>query len=213
MGIGIEYYAFALFVAGLICLIAILCKMLFADLRRQHKLLDEKETNLLQLYRRVETIMEEFVEQAKTTTEEIKAYESRIAKREAAVALPPEPVKQEQVQAQVIEKLPRSVTVDSSRIRAASEVLERAERIIKSETLKPPVKTAATTGSGAVFQSFFDETASENPPETDVSYTKSKRNEMILALAEGGKTNAQIASELGITVHEVMLVIDLIKRQ
>jgi len=211
MGIGIEYYAFALFVAGLICLIALLCKMLFADLRRQNKLLDEKESNLLQLYRRVETIMEEFVDQAKTTTDEIKAYESRVAKREAAIQLPPEPVKQEQVQ--VIEKLPRSVTVDSSRIRAASEVLERAERIIKSETLKPPVKAAATTGSGAVFQSFFDETASETPAESEVSYSKSKRNEMILALAEGGKTNAQIASELGITVHEVMLVIDLIKRQ
>ena len=68
---GIQYYAFALFVSGLICLIAILCKVLFADFRRQHKLLDEKETKLLELYRTVEGIMEELSDQSKATMEEL----------------------------------------------------------------------------------------------------------------------------------------------
>ena len=203
---GIEYYAFALFITGLICLVAILCKVLFADLRRQHKLLDEKETKLLQLYRNVESIMEEFADQVKATTEEIKEHESRVAMRVASITLPPETVNKEP-----IEKLPRSVTVDSTRIRAASEVLERAERIIRSDALKPPAG-AGSGNSGVVFHRFFDETAAEQPePEPDNNGSQS-RKKAILAMAAEGKTDAQIASELGITRNEVKLVIGLKKK-
>ena len=205
---GIEYYAFALFVAGLISLIAILCKVLFADLRRQHKLLDEKETKLLQLYRTVENIMEEFADQVRTTTEEIKEQESRLAQRAASIAAAPEPARKEPA-----EKLPRSVTVDSTRIRAASEVLERAERIIKSDALKNHAAAGGNgSSSGAVFQRFFDETAAEQPaPEAEKNGAQT-RTEAILALAAEGKTEAQIASELGITRYEVRLVVGLKKQ-
>jgi len=210
MGIEIGHYAFALFVAGLVCLVAVLCKVLFADLKRQHKLLDEKETKLLQLYRTVEGIMEEFADQAKATSEEIKEYESRVAMRAASVTLPPDKVNSEPLMEKLppAEKLPRSsVTVDSSRIRAASEVLERAERIIKSETLKAPAKPGQ--GGGTVFQSFFDETVGDPPATQRITNNKQHRNEKILALAAEGKTDAQIASELGITRNEVNLVIEL----
>lgn len=204
--LGIQHYAFALFISGLICLIAILCKVLFADMKRLNKLLDEKETKLLQLYRTVESIMEEFADQVKVTTEELKEHENRIARRDISFAPPPEPA----VKEQPLERLPRSVTVDSSRIRAASEVLERAERIIKSDALKPPAPAPANSGGGQVFQSFFDETVSD---QTEPAPTGSKtRKEAILALAAEGKTDAQIASELGITRNEVKLVIGLKKR-
>jgi len=202
--VSIEFYAFALFIAGLICLIAILCKVLFADLRRQHKLLDEKETKLLQLYRTVENIMEEFSDQAKATTEELKDLENRTAKRAMAAVHPPEPVKNEKP----AEKQAASVTVDSSRLRAASEVLERAERIIKSDTLKPPLNN----NSGAVFQMFFDETDAEISASETEAKNKKTRNEAILAMAAEGKTDVQIASELGITRNEVNLVVGLKKQ-
>ena len=201
---GIQYYAFALFVSVLICLIALLCKVLFADYRRQHKLLDEKETKLLELYRTVESIMEEFSDQVKTTMDEIKEIEERIAKRSVPnVPPPPEIVKQEQT-----EKPQRGEIVDSSRIRAASEVLERAERIIKSDTLKTPANSAKGN-NGTVFQSFFDDTVNESPEAAEESPKKLKRNESILTMASEGKTDAQIASELGITRNEVKLVIGL----
>ena len=202
---GIEYYAFALFISGLICLIAILCKVLFADIKRQQKLLDEKETKLLQLYRTVENIMEEFADQVKATTEELKEHESRLAKRDLSVG-PPEAAKKEPG----VPMPSRSVTVDSSRIRAASEVLERAERIIKGDTLKPPASAGKNNG-GVVFQRFFDESVSEQPEPPPVNGTRT-RKEMILALAAEGKTEAQIASELGITRNEVKLVIGLKKK-
>jgi len=206
MGIGIQYYAFALFISGLICLIAILCKVLFADLKRQNKLLDEKESKLLQLYRTVESIMEEFADQVKATTDELKEHESRLARRDLSAAPPPEPA----VKEQPMEKLPRSVTVDSSRIRAASEVLERAERIIKSDALRPPASAGSGNG-GQVFQSFFDETVGELPQQAAAS-NQMTRKDTILALAAEGKTDAQIASELGITRNEVKLVIGLKKK-
>jgi len=223
---GIEYYAFALFVAGLISLIAILCKVLFADLKRQHKLLDEKETKLLQLYHTVENIMEEFADQVRTTTEEMKEQEDRLALRAASIAIAPEPAKKEPA-----EKLPRSVTVDSTRIRAASEVLERAERIIRSDALKNHAaaegngsssgvvssgsggsnSSSGSGSSGAVFQRFFDETAAEQPAPEPEKNGAQTRTQAILALAAEGKTEAQIASELGITRYEVRLVVGLKK--
>ena len=206
---SIEYYAFALFIAGLVCLIAILVKVLFSDLRRQHKLLDEKETKLLQLYNTVESIMEEFTDQAKITTDEIKEYEGRVAMRASALTLPPDQIRSEQI----IEKLPvRPVAVDSDKIMAASEVLGRAERIIKSEAPKAVAEVApkAAPPSGEVFQSFFDDTAAEPPaPMSPDTRSKQSRNEKILTLAEAGKTDAQIAAELGITRNEVRLIIDL----
>jgi len=209
---GIEYYAFALFISGLICLIAILCKVLFADIKRQQKLLDEKETKLLQLYRTVENIMEEFADQVKATTEELKEHESRLARRDLSVIPPPEAAKKEPA----APMLSRSVTVDSSRIRAASEVLERAERIIKGDTLKPPASAGKGNGNGngaggAVFQRFFDESVNEQPDPPPVSDSMT-RKEMILALAAEGRNDAQIASELGITRNEVKLVIGLKKK-
>jgi len=215
---GIEYYAFALFVSGLICLIAVLFRVLFADVKRQQKLLDEKETKLLQLYRTVENIMEEFADQAKATTDELKEHEIRLSKRDLSAAPPPEPA----IKEPAAEKLPRSVTVDSSRIRAASEVLERAERIIKGDALKPPAparkgngngngNSSASASGGAVFQRFFDESVSELP-EPPAAAVKKSRKESILELAVEGKTDAQIASELGITRNEVRLVIGLKKK-
>ena len=90
-------------------------------------------------------------------------------------------------------------------------MLERAERIIKSETLKPPDSTGKGN-SGVVFQRFFDETAGEPQEETPARMDKQSRKEAILALAAEGKTEAQIASELGITRNEVKLVIGLKKK-
>ena len=210
---NIEYYAFALFIAGLICLIAILCKVLFSNVKRQHKLLDEKETKILQLYQTVESIMEEFNDQAKATMEEITEYENRAARRAASLAqvqdaLPPaEPVITEH-----FEKLPRAERIDSSRLRAANEVLARAERIVKRDTLKSNIESSKS-GNGGVFQRLFDDTAAEASVNAADMSVKQVKNDAILALAEEGKTDAEIAKELSITQNEVKLVIGLTRRK
>jgi len=205
---GLEYYAFALFIAGLICLIAVLFKVLFSNVKQQHKLLDEKETKLLQLYNTVENIMEEFNDQVKATTEELKEYEKRTTARIAAFAATPAPVQPEIATAIRKERLPRAERVDSGRIRAASEVLARAERINRIDAYKAP-STTANNPKGAVFQRFFNDTAAETPPPAEEPPSQQQRNEAILRLAGEGRTHAQIASELGITQNEVKLVIGL----
>ena len=240
---GLEYYAFALFVAGLICVIAIICKMLFSNVKRQQKLLDEKETQILQLYTSVETLMEEFNDQIKLTTEELKDYEYRAKTQASVFELPPELEKKEQL----LEKLPRSLPFDANRIRAAGEVLERAERMAKGDTAatNAAATNAATTNTatvntatvntatantatintavaqeptppekedkGAVFQKFFDDSAEAPPPPatTTAPQNMHTRSEAILALANEGKTDVEIASKLGITRNEVQLVIGL----
>jgi len=197
---GIEYYAFALFIAALLCLIAILCKVLFSNVKRQYKLLDEKESKLLQLYRSVESVMEEFGDQVKATTDELKEYEARVSARAASFIMP-KPV--EAAKVEQFEKLPRAERIDTGRIRAANEMLARAERIVKSNALKNPAPPAKNE-NGTVFQRLFDEQVSEPAAaETTVQHVK---NEAILKLSEEGKTDAQIASELGITQNEVKLV-------
>ena len=231
----IKYYAFALFIAGLICLIAILCRVLFADLRRQHKLLDEKESKLLELYRTVESIIEEFEDQSKAAMDEIREYENRAAKRAAtaaaaaAAAIAPEPSK---AQKQAPEfKPPVMDVVESNRMRVAGEVLARAERMIKNRSVVQSAVAANKASEqekkddNSVFQRLFDDASADSQaeyargsasgaaqtqaPARDSSSDKPSRNEMIRELAASGNSAPQIARELGITQNEVNLVIGL----
>jgi len=212
---GLEYYAFALFVAGLVCVIAIICKVLFGNVKRQKKLLDERESQILQLYTSVETLMEEFNEQVKLTTNELKEHEYRATSQMPAFDLPPKFEKKEQV----FEKLPRTLPFDANRIKVAGEVLERAERIVKSDAIiTPPPSVGGSAGreeGGAVFQKFFDDTLESTPPPPPTPEEKSAavktRTESIIELANEGKSDVEIASELGITRNEVLLVIGLRK--
>ena len=201
---GIEHYAFAFFIAILLSLLAVLFKALFANVRQQTKLLDEKETKLLQLYQSIEGIMEEFSAQVDETTRELKGYEDRIAKRAVEPAppprKPPEPAKKEQV-----EKLPRALTVDESRIRVATEVIERAERVIKGDVQKQPTNAE----NGPVFQRFFDDAVNDMQAVDAEAAAKQKRSEAIRTLVEQGKTYAQIAEVLGITQNEVKFIVEL----
>jgi len=207
---GLEYYAFALFLAGLICVIAIICKVLFSNVRRQKKFLDDRELQILQLYNSVETLMEEFNDQVKITTAELKEQEYRATSQIQAFNLPTALEQKEQV----LDKLPRTLPLDANRIRVAGEVLERAERIVKSDSIIPPPPPGKDE-NGAVFQKFFDETAESTPPpppsQEERKASAKTRTDMILELANEGRTDIEIASELGITRNEVLLVVGLKK--
>jgi len=206
MSIGIGYYAFSLFLAGLVCLIAIICKVLFSNVKRQQKLLDEKESNLLHLYQSVENIIEEFNDQVKATTTEIREYDNRTAVLAALLAAPPpEPEKKEPEQ---LEKIVRAKRADSNRQKPANVAPAKAEKIAKGDAGRSR-DVPEKSDSGSVFQRFFDETLVQPPPPAPEMTEKQARSEAILMLAEEGKTDAQIARELGITQNEVMLIIGL----
>ena len=241
---GAEYYAFALFIAGLVCIVAIVFKVLFSDIKRKNKMLDERETQVLHTYNAVETIMEEFQDQAKATIEELKLREQeyRAAMQNmAAFQLPPELEKK----AQVIDKVPRPLSLDANRIKVAGEVIERAERhmgydistaataisaepsvqtqqAVPSYTADPPpidifkqavpvVQQTKSEIKPVVFQKFFDDAVDAPPPTpyAPAQVNGGSRRDAILALSDEGKTDVEIASQLGITRNEVQLVIGL----
>jgi len=253
---GFEYYVFALFIAALVCVIAIICKVLFSNVKRQRKLLDEKESQILQLYTSVETLMEEFNEQMKMTTGELKELEDRTSAQAlqvqqaqqvnleqqqqlaqqvqqaqqmqqvqqtqqqpsssmshmSAFELPPEHEKKEKT----FERLPRTLPFDANKIRVAGEVLDRAGRIIKSENIPQPdpvvTEQKEKEATGAVFQKFFDDTADSTPLQPSIRASRTQtRTEKILTLSAEGKSDIEIASELGITRNEVLLVVGLKK--
>ena len=208
---GIEYYAFALFVTAMICIIAILFKMLFADVRRQKKMLDEKESELLKLYRTVENLMEEFTDQVKSTTREIKIHEDKIMKlRAKAQQQSVEKRIQEQAAPEMTEQLPKRMTVDSNsdRIRLAGDLIERQERVIKGNMVNP---NSANTRKPE-FQQIFTEKEKEIQTIDATTNAKKKRTDTVMALSKQGKTAAEIAKELGITQNEVRLIIELGKQ-
>jgi hypothetical protein len=82
---GSGYYAFALYVFGLACVVVVLCRFLFSDKKRRDKLLNEKEAELLKLYGRVEDAVEEFYGEVN----DAKAELSRL-KSELGESLPPQ---------------------------------------------------------------------------------------------------------------------------
>ena len=224
---SIGHYMYALFVAALICLIVIIVRLLFGDARRRRKLFGEQEEKLLKLYNSVETIMEEFTDQAAAAIEEMREIESRAAAasaKGAASAVPPilmqSPALSPQLSA--LNANPPSIPashpppvmkIDSSRIRAASQVLERAERMIKSSALRAE-ETPAKKEDGSAFQRIIDETTSFLPESAVEAANKPKTTHtQIIEMSEQGKSTAEIAKRLGVTQNEVLLVVGLGKKQ
>jgi len=211
---NIGYYAFSLFLTGLICLVAIVFKVLFSNVKGQQKILDEKESNLLQLYRTVESIMEEFNDQVKAATSEIREFEDRAA---LITALPKQA---DEKQRGVVKQADNSATPKQAEVfppqRQADDSLplftQNENRHNSPQEKSDPKRIQvipAKSDNGSVFQKFLDDTMMQIFPEPPEIPNKQTRNEAVLALAEEGKTEAQIASELGIMQNEVKLIIGL----
>lgn len=165
------YYLFAFFVFVLLCIIIFICRSLFSDVKRQNKLLDEKETKLLRLYQTVEDSMDEFydlVAEAKAEIEEKYKIMSSLAD---AVA--------EETSVPVI-------------------------GAPKKDTKKKAAEALPQDGREKEFAAVLAD-AEEADEMTPIGGVR----EIILELAEEGKTHAQIAKQLNITRNEVELVIGM----
>ena len=195
-------------------------------MRRQKKNLEDKESKLLELFKSVEGIMEDFEDQVKTATGEIMAFEQRAAKTAERQKEALEEAKQELKSAKDFAsaggayalpgKTPpagphtaKPMTVDSTRYGSANEVRNRAERVVlggEANSFAAAVKSV----DGMVFQRIIEEAKDEAANVGEAS-NKHKNIDEILALSQEGKTQAQIAQMLGITLSEVTLVLDLKK--
>lgn len=98
----LSYYLFVTYIFVLVCAVLLIAKLMFADVKRQKKLLDEEETKLLKTFQAIESMMEEFydeLEDSRSKLEgELKVLEGRVTeaieepKEEPSAQLPPVPL-------------------------------------------------------------------------------------------------------------------------
>ena len=197
---GLQVYLFATYIFVLLCLLVLLCNYLFADLKRQRKLLDEKENKLLKLYSGLESTMDEFsdtVTAARTEWDQRDARLQQLAREIAAAASAPRPV-------------------------PVSPRLEAEPELPRKRAPKPapkPEEPLVPKEEEASFQLLFEQATMDEPseppavPQPELRRSRGPtRHDNILALYEEGRSRTQIAQELGIAQNEVDLVIGIEKK-
>ena len=226
----IELYGYAFFIFLLICLLMVLYNFLFSDMKRQKKLLDEKENKLLRLYQSVEEALDDFHDSVEKSHSEIGAQlkelgelhaeteknmrglaahaPSRIERREAPQARRAEPAATPAaasgIQRPPATSIPRSgLSTPPSSIPRQAPARQQEAPVASSQ---PADEASEGISPPPAFRQVF-ETLSEQPEAS--AAVPGNRNEEILAMAEGGKSRSDIAKELGITLSEVDLVIGM----
>ena len=89
---GLSYYGFALFIFGLLCAFAFLCKNLFMCNKGHILSIDKKERKLLTLYRAMEDMLNEFNQTALVATTEMKRYIAEMHTSTADILQMPTPL-------------------------------------------------------------------------------------------------------------------------
>lgn len=68
---GIEYYLFATYVFLLVCIVLVIGKHMFADVKRQRRMLEDKEKKLLRTYQTLEDAMDDFYDTVEDAKKEL----------------------------------------------------------------------------------------------------------------------------------------------
>ena len=77
----LHHYLFASYIFVLICVLVFVCKYLFADVKRQRRLLDEKEKQLLDTFRTLEDAMDDYYTLVEEAKNELEARGRELEKR------------------------------------------------------------------------------------------------------------------------------------
>lgn len=185
---GLEHYGFAFYIFILVCGVLFVYRQFFSDIRQQQKLLDEKESKLLKLYRSLEDVMEEFYDSAEQAKGELN---EKMRTFEREFKMMPTPLKR-------------------------PDPAEPAARPVQPQQPAPVRREAPAPGGQPDFRQSFQAAheqapaAAPPPRQEEASPWIGMRGE-ILRLAKEGKDRAQIAKELNITQNEVSLVLGLNK--
>jgi hypothetical protein len=181
-----NYYLFASYLFVLICVLVIVCKYLFADVKRQRRMLDEKEKQLLDTFRTLEDAMDDYyalVEQAKG---ELASKSRELENRLFLTDIEPQQ-----------EQLPDIDTVQLSKA---------AKKAVTKKPVKMPVsKPEPTDENQLAFDQLFTNAIS------NVS-VKTKLHDKVADMTKQGRSRAEIAKTLKITQNEVELIMGMSSR-
>lgn len=181
---GLSHYLFASYVFILVCVVLVICKFMFSDVKRQKKMLDDTETKLLRTYQTLEEAMDEFYDLVAESKDEMtKKYKE-------------------------LEDLMDAATL----VRTEHRTSPAAESPSAPKASSPAPKSAPKRRTAPKkdkepqeFSQMFLELSSR------AGVPASELHERVLDMARSGKTRAEIAKELQITLNEVGLVIDINK--
>lgn len=180
---GLDHYLFAFYVFTLICVIAVICKYLFSDVKRQRRMLDETERKLLRTYQSLEDVMDEFydaVAEAKADIEKSKAgLEQTCA----------------ELQARLASSAPE---LTKPAVGAADAAIAQGFTVAR-----PRGRSKAGQDGQVTFEQLF------NGVSEKTGAPLSALHENVLDLSRRGRDRAAIAKELKITLNEVDLVIGM----
>jgi hypothetical protein len=191
---GPSSYGFAFFVFLLLCVFALLCKVLFLrDKSFVRKMLDDKEKKLLTLYGSMEDMMDEFNQTALAANEEINRHINKMHNAKAAIEQtpPPPPVR------------PAAVPPPAPAI-VPLPVMPAAEINFGLGLTATPTVPATPAA-----QEFNRLTLPEVKIKKEQQPTRPTR---ILALHNQGMDRLHIAKELAVTLSELDLVLGLAKK-
>ena len=98
-------------------------------------------------------------------------------------------------------------------IKSTVSQIEKTVKEAEAASIQPPVQelSAEEAKEADRVQEAPEESQAEDISFRDEGFDKENRNEKILELHNAGRTNVEIAKELGLGVGEVKLVIDLFK--
>jgi len=182
----LHYYLFASYLFVLALVLVFVCKYLFADVKRQRRMLDEKEKQLLSTFRSLEDAMDDYyalVDEAKLELEQRgRELESRLLM--SAVPAIPTPVTQHGAD----DNIGVHITEPPKKAPAA-----------KKPTKPAPLKTTPHDENQIGFEQLFSDAISNISAKTQL-------HEKIIELSRRGLPRAEIAKLLKITQNEVELV-------
>ena len=232
----IGYYGFAFFVFILVCLLMILYNYLFSDMKRQKKLLDEKENKLLRLYQSVEEALDDFHDSVEGSHGEITQQLRELGELHAEVehgmrgtaahapsrmervdvprshsaapmAAQPAPMRPDaEASAPAIPQEPAPSLADSIGLAAANIRAAAPPSAAPSAAATPAPPADSQMAPPPVFRQVMEAVMEVEPPAEPVAPA---RNEQILRMAREGRSRSQIVKDLGITLSEVELVIGM----
>ena len=188
---GLTGYGFALFIFILACLFALLCKYLFAGVKNQLLVLDEKEKKLLTFYATLEEMMDEFNDSAVLANGELARQMTEMRNMVASLRSPPP---SPPVPAAVIPARPAPALHIPATPPKAAPPLSPA---VSNDFEMPVFKVFSTTPAPAP-----EIAEAEDKPAPN-------RQARILSLRQNGLDRVQIARELSVTLSEVDLVLGI----
>jgi len=199
----LHYYLFASYLFMLALVLVLICKYLFADVKRQRRMLDEKEKQLLSTFRSLEDMMDDYyalVDEAKSELENRgREIESRLLMTAVLASSAPG------TSAPASEKPTLQAAPQRPDDYFPANIADLQKKAAVKKPVKSPTAKLQTAKTEVIDENQIGFEQLFNDAISNIS-AKAQLHEKIVEMSRRGQTRAEIAKTLKITQNEVELV-------